>query len=189
MKKKYITCKNLEEDVSPLFSTLLLIIICYILIGDKMKKIIKGIITPTIIAILLGYILGTYVYKTYSDNLYVNLTSSKLYLLENGEYDTIESMRQENDTNNYLYYKDHNKYKSVVGITKNYDNIKKIEKLYNYNTIVLEYYIDNDIIDNRQDEYEKIIDSTSDELKLKEAVNNILNLYRNENKIHLIAIN
>ena len=154
-----------------------------------MKKLIKGIFIPLLGAIVLGYLGGRYVYATYKNNLYDNLTSSRLYLIENGEYETIDDMRNENSGNSYVYYKDDDKYKSVVGITKNYDNIEKIKALYSDNLSVLEYYVASDILDNKQDEYEKQINDTDDLKEVKEAVDNILNLYRSDDKIRLISLN
>ena len=154
-----------------------------------MKKIINSIFLPILLAILLGTILGRYAYKTYKDELYNNLKSSKLYLLENGEYPTIDNMKQENNTNNYIYYKDNDKYKTIIGITNNKDNIDKIKKLYNNNILVKEYYIENNSIDKRQLEYEKVLSTTNDIKELKNAVDNILNLYKNDNNIRLIQLN
>ena len=153
------------------------------------KKIVKGVFIPVFIAIILGYIGGVFVYKTYKDNLYDSLTSSRLYLIENGEYDSIDDMREENSGNSYVYYKDDDKYKSVVGITKNYNNIEKIKSLYTDTLSVLEYYVASDILDSKQDEYEKRLNDTNDLKEVKEAVDNILNLYRNDDKIRLISIN
>lgn len=154
-----------------------------------MKKIIKSIMFPIFIAVLFGFIGGRFVYKTYKDNLYDSLSSSRLYLIENGTYDSIDNMREENSTNNYIYYKDNNKYKTVVGITNNYDNIAKIKSLYSDNLAVEEYYIETNSVDTRQLEYEKILSSTNDLKEVKEAVDNILNLYRSDDTIRLIAIN
>lgn len=154
-----------------------------------MKKIVRSIFIPIIIAILFGIISGRFVYRTYKDNLYNNLTSSRLYLLENGIYDSLENMREENSTNNYIYYKDNDKYKTVIGITNNYNNIDKIKKLYNDNLSIEEYYIGSNNLDSRQIEYEKILSSTNDLKEVKEAVDNILNLYRSDDNIKLISIN
>ncbi len=152
------------------------------------QKIIK-IFTPIIIAIIFGFISGKFIYKTYKDNLYNNLKSSRLYLIEKGTYDSIENMREDNNTNNYIYYKDNNRYKTVIGITNNYDNIEKIKSLYNDTLSVEEYYIPNEKIDNKQFEYEKQISNTNDLKEVKEAVDNILNLYKSDDSFRLIAIN
>lgn len=153
-----------------------------------MRKIIKGIGIPVLIALLIGYISGKYVYRTYHDSLYDTLRSSRLYLVERGSYDSVNKMREDNDSINYVYYRDNDKYKTVVGITKDYDNVKKIKKLYDDKLSVTEYYVANEIVDSRQDEYEKSLKEAKDYQEVKEAVDNILNLYRNDEKIRLIAI-
>ncbi len=153
-----------------------------------MKKKINGVIFPVVIAMLVGYIGGKFVYLTYRDNLYDTLKSSRLYLVERGVYDTLDTMREDNTDTNYVYYKDDNKYKTVVGITKDYNNVKKIKSLYDDNLSVMEYYVANEIIDSRQDEYEKELSKANDYNNVKEAVDNILNLYRSDDKIRLIAI-
>ena len=65
-----------------------------------MKRIIRSVFVPVFIAIILGYIGGRFVYTTYKDNLYDTLRSSRLYLVENGEYDNILDMREENSGKN-----------------------------------------------------------------------------------------
>ena len=154
-----------------------------------MKKLINSILVPILLAILLGYILGKYVYKEYKDNLYHNLRSSKLYLLENGEYTTIDNMKEANITNNYIYYKDNDKYKTIIGITNNKDNIDKIKKLYNNNILVEEYYIETNNINKKQLEYEKVLSETNDTKELKNAIDSILDLYKTDENIRLIQLN
>ncbi len=124
----------------------------------------------------------------YRDNMHDTLRSSRLYLVEKGEYDTIDSMREDNNDDEYVYYRDDDKYKMVVGITKDYDNVKKIKTLYDDKLSVMEYYVANEIINSKQDEYEKELMEASEYKDVKEAVDNILNLYRSDDKIRLIAI-
>ena len=153
-----------------------------------MKRIIKGIIVPIVVAMLFGYVLGKYTFKIYRNNVYNDLRSSKLYLVENGEYDSIESMREENSNNNYIYYKDEDKYKTVIGITRNYDNISKINRLYSDNLLVSEYYIPVDNLDNKQYEYDMILSETNNIYDVKKVVDDILELYRTDNSIRLIGV-
>jgi len=153
-----------------------------------MKKKIRGIIIPLMLALLIGYIGGKYAYKTYLDDLHDTLSSSRLYLVEKGEYDSIDRMREDNNDTNYVYYVDDNKYKTVVGITKDYDNVKKIKTLYDDSLSVMEYYVANEIINSKQDEYEHALMEAREYKDVREAVDNILNLYRNDDKIRLIAI-
>lgn len=154
-----------------------------------MKKIIKGVFIPVLGAIILGFIFGKYVFKTYKDSLYSELSSSRLYLVENGEYDNIDTMREENSTNNYVYYKDNDKYKSVVGITRKYDNIDKIKELYSDNLKIYEYYVPVDKLDSKQDEYDNILTNANNLKEVKEVVDNILELYKDNDSIRLIQVN
>ena len=95
-------------------------------------------------------------------------------------------MREENSGNNYVYYKDDDGYKTVVGITKNEDNINKIKSLYSDTVRVEEYYISNDMLNDKQDEYDLLLSNTDDLYEVREVVDNILNLYREEDTIRLI---
>lgn len=153
-----------------------------------MKKIIKGIFIPILVAILCGYVAGKYIFNTYRDSLYDRLSSTRLYLIQNGEYETMEVMREENNGNNYIYYLDDNKYKTVVGITRYYDNIEKIKSLYNDNLKVMEYYVENKYLDNKQEVYDKELNATDDLYQVKEIVDNILELYRSDDSIKLISL-
>ena len=164
-------------------------IVVYNGIGDLMRKKVLGIIIPVIISIIFGYVCGKFVYKTYRDNLYDNLKSKRLYLVQKGKYDSYDEMREDNNGNNYVYYQDEEGYKTVVGITMYYDNVDKIKKLYSDKVEVSEYYVSNDFFNNKQNEYDDELTNTNDIYEVKEVVDNILNLYRSDDSIKLISIN
>lgn len=164
-------------------------IVVYNVIGDLMRKKVLGIIIPVIISIIFGYVCGKFVYKTYRDNLYDNLKSKRLYLIQKGKYDSYDEMREDNNGNNYVYYQDEDGYKTVVGITMYYDNVDKIKKLYSDKLEVSEYYVSNDFFNNKQNEYDDELTNTNDIYEVKEVVDNILNLYRSDDSIKLISIN
>ena len=153
-----------------------------------MKNIVKSIVVPIFLSLIIGLLLGINFYKTYKKNLDNDLSSRKLYLLENGEYDTIETMREANLGNNYVYYKTDSKYKTVLAITNIKENIAKIKELYTDNLKITEYYIGNDILDSKQIEYDELLSKTNDPTKIKEMVDNILKLYQNDNNLRLIAL-
>ena len=155
--------------------------------GDNMKKIIKSLVVPIGMAIVIGFVFGKIIFRTYKSDLYETLQSSKLYLIENGEYESIDIMREENINNNYVYYKDGGKYKSVIGITREYNNIDKIKELYDNDTLVLEYYIPNGSVSLEQIRYDNLLSETDDIKEVREVVNNILELYRNNENIKLIS--
>lgn len=156
--------------------------------GDDMKKIFRGVLVPLVISIMFGFICGKLVYKVYDEELENKLSSSKLYLIENGQYLTYDSMREENNGNNYVYYKDEDGYKTVIGITRDENNIDKIKSLYSDKMNVEEYYVSNELLNDKQDEYDEILNNTDDVYKVKEVVDNILNLYREEDTIKLVLV-
>ena len=67
------------------------------------------------------------------------------------------------------------------------ENIDKIKNLYNDNISVYTYYIANDKLNSEQLKYDSLLSSTDDSSKIKEVVNNILNLYRDNLDIKLIS--
>ena len=121
-------------------------LIFYYIIGDKMKRIVRGIFVPLLVSIVCGFLCAKIVYNVYGDDVENNLKSSKLYLIEGDKYLTYDNMRKENNGSNYIYYNDGTGYKTVLGITRYEKNIDKIKSLYSDDLNVLEYYISNDII-------------------------------------------
>ena len=153
-----------------------------------MKKIIKGVFIPLVVSMIFGFICAKLVYKVYEEDVENKLSSSKLYLIENGEYLTYDSMREENNGNNYVYYKDEEGYKTVIGITKNEENIDKIKSLYNDSVRIEEYYVSNEMLNNKQNEYDVELANINDIDEVKKIVDNILNLYREEDTIKLVLV-
>lgn len=166
---------------------------CYQLLyynnGDWMKDIFKGLVMPLVLSMLFGFVCAKLVYSVYEDDVENKLSSSKIYLLQNGEYLTYDNMREENNGNNYVYYKDDEGYKTVVGITRDEDNIEKIKKLYSDSISVFEYYISNELINDKQNEYDVMLSNTNDLYEVREVVDNILNLYREDDTIRLVLVN
>ena len=152
-----------------------------------MKKIFNEIIKPLLLAIFCGFILGRYYFKIYHDYLHNELVSEKIYLVQNGEYDSISELRFNNNYDKYVYYEDDNKYKSIIGITSKYDNAVKIKNLVS-DSIVSEYYIPYGSIDSKQIVYDNELEKTNDIKEIRLIVDNILNLYKSDEGIKLISI-
>lgn len=153
-----------------------------------MKKVVKGIFVPLVVSILFGFICGKFVYGIYKDDFDNVLNSSRLYLLHGDTYLTYDVMKKENINNNYVYYVDDNGYKTVFGITKNMDNALKINKLYNNDLSILEYYVSNDKLNNKQDEYDNILMEEYNDDKVMKVVNDILDMYKEDNTVRLVLI-
>lgn len=144
---------------------------------------------PFIGAMIIGMLCGRLVYSTYKDNIYGDLKTSRLYLVQKGRYDDYNEMRTDNNGNNYVYYQDDEGYKTVVGITKNYDNVSKIKSLYGDDLSVSIYYLPTESLDSRQDEYDNMLYNVEDIQEVREVVDNILNLYQSDDSIRLVSLN
>lgn len=144
---------------------------------------------PFIGAMIFGMLCGRLVYSTYKDNIYGDLKTSRLYLVQKGRYDDYNEMRTDNNGNNYVYYQDDEGYKTVVGITKNYDNVSKIKSLYGDDLSVSIYYLPTESLDSRQDEYDNMLYNVEDIQEVREVVDNILNLYQSDDSIRLVSLN
>lgn len=141
---------------------------------------------PLVVSVVFGFVCGKLVYSVYYEDIENKLSSSKLYLVQNGEYLTYDKMREENNGNNYVYYKDDDGYKSIIGITKDIDNVDKIKQLYSDNVMVEEYYISSDLFNDKQLEYDLKLKNTDNIYEVREVVDNILNLYRDDGSVKLV---
>ena len=98
-------------------------------------------------------------------------------------------MREENNGNNYVYYIDDDGYKTVVGITRDKDNVEKIKSLYSDSVKVEEYYVSTDLLNDKQNEYDLMLSNTDDVYEVREVVDNILSLYREDDTVRLVLMN
>ena len=154
-----------------------------------MKKIIMSFVLPVFVSVLIGFIFAKVVYNIYQDDLDTRLSSYKIYLLKNGEYSSYEEMRQDNNYHNYIYYKDDNIYKSIIGITNEESNINKIKETTDMPLEVEEYYISSGLVNDKMKDYDKELKNTNDIAKIKEITKNILEIYKENNNITLILTN
>ena len=154
-----------------------------------MKKIFKGIFIPLVLSMVFGYIFARVVYSIYGEDVENRLSSSKIFLVKRGEYTTYDSMREDNSGSNYIYYVDEDIYKTVVGITKDESNVEKIKSLYDDNLSVEEYYVSKDLLNEKQMEYDMLLNNANNIYEVKEVVDNILSLYKDEDMIRLVFMN
>ncbi len=150
-----------------------------------MKIIFKRVFTPLVLSVILGSLCGKIFYGIYSDELEDKFNSDKIYLLESGAYKSYDSMKKNNYDYNYLYYKDGDIYKSIIGITKKYDNIEKIRSIYPNELVVKEYFVSNDEIIKKQEEYDNMLFNEKDESEEWDIINDIINLYKESEETKL----
>ena len=53
---------------------------------------------------------------------------------------------------------------------------------------VSEYYVNNDLLNEKQKEYDLMLNNINDSYGVREVVDNILNLYREDDTIRLVLV-
>lgn len=147
---------------------------------EKIISQTKKVVIPVFISILCGGICGKIVYNIYDEND-TFLTNSTMYLLQAGAYSSYDNMRANTMGNNYVYYEDDGLYKAIIGITSSYDNIEKIKNAYNGEVIVNEYYLNDIELSNKISKLDKELSKEEDSNNIKEIINSMLALYKEEN--------
>ena len=153
-----------------------------------MKAIIKKAMIPIFLSIICGCICGRVVYKIYLGDNELAYDGNLIYLVQSGAYSSYDSMRTNTIGYDYVYYEEDELFKTVIGITKNSNNIEKIKKVYGGEIIINEYYIEDPKLNSKIIEYDSMLSKEEDNNKIKDIVIEMLNLYKGENNIKLIKI-
>ena len=121
----------------------------------------------TVISIVLGYLMAKLLFVGYknSDVIHMSNTSNKYYFVQLGAFSTLESMNENMKLSNYIYINDTNLYYVFGCITKNSENIDKINnhfKSIGYNTYVKEFNISDNDLSNSVDKTDLLISNTNE---------------------------
>ena len=153
-----------------------------------MIKKLKRSILPIFLAVICGSVCGKLVCDIYVGSLSHNMDIPMIYLIQAGSYSTYDNMVDNTNVSNYIYYEDDGKYKPIVGLTLDSNNISKIKGVYDGETIVTEYYSDDSALNKKIKEYDEIINNTTDESEIKNIVLEMIDLYKDSDKNTLIRI-
>lgn len=154
----------------------------------KMKSKIIKIILPILLSIILGALSGNIVSKIYAEKTTNTLTSSILYIIEEGEYDNENNLKLTGKTIDYAYYKENNKYKKIIGITQDEENVAKIIDTYNIDGVVSKYLLTNKDISSKITTYDILLKASNTEAEIKQIVTDTLKYYKDKN-LKLIKVN
>lgn len=105
---------------------------------------------PIFLSLFVGIFLGRFVLKQYGDfDVFpVNMVYGNVYFLEQGVYDSYDSMRDGMVSFDYYIYDiENDKYHTYLGITGNYENSLKVKEFYKekgYDIYVRENNIKNE---------------------------------------------
>jgi len=153
-----------------------------------MKDKIKKIVTPIFLSVVCGCVCGRVMFSIYEDKGSSILDSNLIYLLEDNAYDDYDSMKASTISSNYIYYEDDGKYKRVVAMTKNKDNIDKIRNVYDSELIMHEYLLNDEEINNKLEEYDSRLEKVNSENEIKDIIIDMINVYKGLEDIKMVKI-
>lgn len=154
-----------------------------------LKKLLRKILGPICLSILCGVVCGKLVYQVYDKDIEKKIDGRKIYLIQAGAYSTYDKMVSNTLVNNYVYYEDNDGlYKSIVGITEDFDNVEKIKNSYKGDVIVSEYYSKDKELNKKIDEYDSKLKNVTSNEEVQSTVLEMLTLYKDRDNSTLVKI-
>ena len=90
---------------------------------------------------------------------------------------------------NYVYYEDDGLYKTIIGITKDKNNVEKIKTAYKQEVVVNQYYINNKDISNKIKEYDEKLKKAETNDEIQAITVDMLEIYKQVEDIKLTKVN
>ncbi len=143
---------------------------------------------PLTVAVFCGFICGRLMFSIYEEKESNTLNSNIIYLLLDTTYNNYDEMKASTISSNYIYYEEDGKYNVVVALTKNYDNIQKIQSVYNKELKINKYLLSNKEIIKEIEEYDNRLNKSSDDEEIKQIVIDMINIYKDKEDIKMAKI-
>ena len=153
-----------------------------------MKSKLKKIVIPIFLAVICGTLCGRLMFNIYEEKGSSTLNSNVIYLLLDTSYNNYDEMKASTISSNYIYYEDKGKYNVVVALTKNEDNISKIEELYNKELTINKYLINDEEIINKLNEYDEKLSNSTNNDEIKDIIRDMNNIYKDKEDIKMVKI-
>lgn len=138
-----------------------------------------------VFAVSVGFLMGKFMLNQYNSEYELapvfNQNSDRYYFLNQGEYDNFEDMEQSMmGFDYYIYEEKDGKFMTYVGITKDYDNMMKIQGYFTnagYTIYVRDVNFNNDAFSVLVDQYDQMLRETEDNQTIKGICSQILAKY------------
>ena len=153
-----------------------------------MKSKLKKIVIPIFLAVICGTLCGRLMFNIYEEKGSSTLNSNVIYLLLDTSYNNYDEMKASTISSNYIYYEDKGKYNVVVALTKNEDNISKIEELYNKKLTINKYLINDEEIINKLNGYDEKLSNSTNNDEIKDIIRDMNNIYKDKEDIKMVKI-
>lgn len=136
-------------------------------------------------AIVVGFLMGKFMLNQYNSEYELapvfNQNSDQYYFLRQGEYDSITSMEENMmGFDYYIYEEKDGKFLTYVGITKDYDNMMKIQGYFTnagYTIYVTDVNFNNEAFSVLVDQYDQMLRETEDNQTIKGICSQVLAKY------------
>ena len=147
-----------------------------------MKKKLYSFFTPILLSVIFGSFCGKIVYDMYDKKIEEDISGKKIYLVQAGAYSSYDNMVKNSMLSNYIYYEDEDGlYKSIIGLTLDYDNLDKIKNTYKENVLVREFYSKDIDLNKRIEEYDRKLKNTTNNDEVNDIIDKVLELYKGKN--------
>lgn len=147
-----------------------------------MKKKLYSFFTPILLSVIFGSFCGKIVYDMYDKKIEEDIGGKKIYLVQAGAYSSYDNMVKNSMLSNYIYYEDEDGlYKSIIGLTLDYDNLDKIKNTYKENVLVREFYSKDIDLNKRIEEYDRKLKNTTNNDEINDIIDKVLELYKGKN--------
>ena len=124
----------------------------------------------TILSLCLGYLMARFIFKVYDSDRILTMSSntSRFYFVSVGEYSSEDEMKNSNTKlSKYIYINEGDIYHVYTCITKDTDNLLKIENYYRelgFETNITEYVLSDSNLDETVSTTDMLL-KESDEVK------------------------
>ena len=159
------------------FSTIFLSFLFYIIIGDNMKRVLRSVVIPLLVAIVLGFYGAKIAYGFNRVKETVSEISHNAYAVQYGVYKDPSTLEKTlSDLDNYVVSLEDGKYYVYLGFTTDYANLSKIKAM--YKDMGVEVYIREVLIENEEfisnlEQFDILLDNvngTNDILSINSAI-------------------
>lgn len=138
-----------------------------------------------VFAVLVGFLMGKFMLNQYDSEYELapvfNQNSDRYYFLSQGEYDSFEDMEKNMmNFDYYIYEEKDNKFITYVGITKDYENMIKIQGYFTnagYTIYVSDVSFQNEAFSVLIDQYDQMLRETEDNQTIKGICSQVLAKY------------
>lgn len=141
---------------------------------------------PLILSVICGFICGRVVFSIYEDKSV--LDSNIIYLLKDDSYSDYDTMKASYLSEEYTYFEEDGTFNTIVALTKDKDNIGKIEDVYGSDLTVLKYLLNDKELISTIDDYDNKIKNTTDKEEIKEIISSMNNIYKERDNIKMVKI-